>query len=135
VLPAGGPGGALAHTYGDYLSQKLDQPVIVENRAGATGRVGALAVKRSPPDGYTPLIAIHATFAQNRVPHLPPRLFLAQLCCGTSIGRAAPASSMASTRAAAGSGGLSRERHSGGGRETIARLSDDRCICYASAAT
>ena len=53
--------------YGEYLSRKLGQPVIVENRAGATGSVAALAVKQSPPDGYTLLVTINATFAQNRV--------------------------------------------------------------------
>ncbi len=67
AFPAGGLADVFARIYGDYLSQKLGQPVVVENRAGATGSVAALAVKQSPPDGYTLLIAINATFAQNRV--------------------------------------------------------------------
>ena len=67
AFPAGGLADAFARTYGDYLSRKLGQPVIVENRAGATGSVGAQSVKQSPPDGHTLLIAINATLAQNRV--------------------------------------------------------------------
>jgi hypothetical protein len=67
AYPAGGLADAFARAYGEYLSQKLGQPVIVENRAGATGSVGAVAVKQSRPDGYTLLIAINATLAQNRV--------------------------------------------------------------------
>ena len=67
AFPAGGQADAFARMYGEYLSQKLGQPVIVENRAGATGSVAALAVKQSPPDGYTLLLTINATFAQNRV--------------------------------------------------------------------
>ena len=65
AAPAGGL--AVARMYGEYLSQKLGQPVIVENRAGATGAIAALAVKQSPPDGHTLLVTINATFAQNRV--------------------------------------------------------------------
>ena len=67
AFPAGGLADTFARTYGDYLSRKLGQPVIVENRAGATGVIAALAVKQSPPDGYTLLVTINATFAQNRV--------------------------------------------------------------------
>ena len=67
AYPAGGLADAFARAYGEYLSQKLGQPVVVENRAGATGSIGALAVKQSLPDGYTLLIAINATLAQNRV--------------------------------------------------------------------
>ena len=81
AFPAGGLADPFARTYGDYLSQKLGQPVIVENRAGATGSIGALAVKQSPPDGYTPLVAVNATFAQSRVlykslPYDPDRDFV-----------------------------------------------------------
>jgi tripartite-type tricarboxylate transporter receptor subunit TctC len=65
--PAGGLTDSLARVYGEYLSQKLGQPVIVENKAGASGSIGAAAVKQSPPDGYTLLVAITATLAQSRV--------------------------------------------------------------------
>jgi tripartite-type tricarboxylate transporter receptor subunit TctC len=67
AYPAGGLTDSLARIYGEYLSQKLGQPVIVENKAGASGSIGAAAVKQSPPDGYTLLVAITATLAQSRV--------------------------------------------------------------------
>ena len=67
AYPAGGLADSFARIYGEYLSQKLGQPVIVENRAGASGSIGAAAVKQSPPDGYTLLVAITGTLAQNRV--------------------------------------------------------------------
>ena len=58
AFPAGGQADTFARMYGDHLSQKLGQPVIVENRAGATGSIAALAVKQSPPDGHTLLLTI-----------------------------------------------------------------------------
>lgn len=79
--PAGGLGDSFARIYGEYLSQKLGQPVIVENKAGASGSIGAAAVKQSPPDGYTLLVATTAVLAQNRVlfktlPYDPDRDFV-----------------------------------------------------------
>jgi tripartite-type tricarboxylate transporter receptor subunit TctC len=66
-FPAGGFVDSLARVFGEYLSQKLGQPVIVENKAGASGSIAAGAVKQSPPDGYTLLVATTAVLAQNRV--------------------------------------------------------------------
>src|SRR3974390_1172131 len=43
----------LARLYGQKLSQRWNQPVVVENRGGATGTIGTEAVVRAPPDGYT----------------------------------------------------------------------------------
>src|SRR5947199_2597583 len=67
AYPAGGLTDSFARIYGEYLSQKLGQPVIVENRTGASGSIGAAAVKQSPPDGYTLLVAITVTLAHSRV--------------------------------------------------------------------
>ena len=50
---AGGTADALARKIGQYLSGYLDQPVIVDNRPGAAGIIGAAALQQSPPDGYT----------------------------------------------------------------------------------
>ena len=50
-FPAGSATDALARLIGQKLSAKWGQPVLVENRAGASGTLGAEAVFRSPPDG------------------------------------------------------------------------------------
>ena len=52
-FPAGGSADVLARIVGEKLSSKWGQPVIVENRAGAGGNIGAEAVYRADPDGYT----------------------------------------------------------------------------------
>ena len=45
--PAGGGSDALARAFADYLSKQLGQPFVVENKAGASGSVAALEVKRA----------------------------------------------------------------------------------------
>jgi len=69
---AGGFTDVLARTIGQKLSVTLGQPVVVENRAGATGTIGADVVAKSKPDGYTLLLA---HFSSNSVaPALYPKL-------------------------------------------------------------
>ena len=51
--PAGGPNDLYARLIAQWLSEKLGQQFIVENRAGAGGNLGTEAVVRSSPDGYT----------------------------------------------------------------------------------
>ena len=70
------PGGAIdasARTVGEKLAIRWGQPVIIENRPGASMRIGAEAVARSTPDGYTLLVAHDGTMAMNPVvfPKLP----------------------------------------------------------------
>jgi tripartite-type tricarboxylate transporter receptor subunit TctC len=55
-FPAAGPADVVGRLYGQKLSQRWNQPVVVENRVGATGTIGTEAVVRAPPDGYTLLI-------------------------------------------------------------------------------
>jgi tripartite-type tricarboxylate transporter receptor subunit TctC len=50
---AGGSVDALARVVGNKLAEQIGQPVVVENRPGAGGNIGADAVAKSPPDGYT----------------------------------------------------------------------------------
>ncbi len=52
-FPAGGTADAVPRIVADWLSRKWGQPVIIENRTGAAGNIGAEFVYRSAPDGYT----------------------------------------------------------------------------------
>jgi len=52
-FPAGGQIDIIARVTAQWLSQQLGQSVVVENRAGASGTLGAEAVVNAPPDGYT----------------------------------------------------------------------------------
>jgi tripartite-type tricarboxylate transporter receptor subunit TctC len=65
-FPAGGPNDFLARLIGQWLSERLGQQFIIENRPGAGSNIAVEAVVRSPPDGYTLLMvatpnAINAT--------------------------------------------------------------------------
>ncbi len=65
-FPAGGLADVLARAVGDELSRSLGQPVIVENRTGAGGNIGAEAVARSTPDGYTLLMTSAGILTANQ---------------------------------------------------------------------
>lgn len=55
-FPPGGAMDSIARTLGESMSKQLNTSVIVENRAGAGGNIGAAGVARAKPDGYTILI-------------------------------------------------------------------------------
>ena len=62
------PGGSTdvtARIIAQALSERLGQPVLIENRAGAGGNIGAEATAKADPDGYTLLMATSSTFAAN----------------------------------------------------------------------
>src|SRR5215831_13151186 len=66
LFTAGGPNDTVARIIGQYLSERLGQQVLIENKVGAGGNIGMAAVLSSPPDGYTigfaaPNNAINAT--------------------------------------------------------------------------
>ncbi|MDP3761220.1 MAG: tripartite tricarboxylate transporter substrate binding protein [Ramlibacter sp.] len=69
---AGGINDTLARMISVPLGDALGQPVIVENKAGAGGMVGAGIVANAPPDGYTLMIAASSVFSTNK--HLMPHL-------------------------------------------------------------
>ena len=70
--PPGGSADLIGRMVGERLAQSLGQPVVVDNKAGASGSIGSDAVARAAPDGYTLLVAISDTHAIN--PAVMPRL-------------------------------------------------------------
>ncbi|QET05660.1 MULTISPECIES: Bug family tripartite tricarboxylate transporter substrate binding protein [Cupriavidus] len=65
TYPPGGPTDAMARTLAAALKNSLGQTVVVENRAGAGGNIGAEAVARAEPDGYTLMFGTSAPLAIN----------------------------------------------------------------------
>jgi tripartite-type tricarboxylate transporter receptor subunit TctC len=68
TFPPGGPSDILARALADVLQNQFKQPFVVENKAGAAGNIGADAVAKSAPDGYTVLFGIDTTLTVN--PHI-----------------------------------------------------------------
>ena len=64
----GGGADILARITSDAFAERLGQPVVIDNRAGANGNVGMEAVARAPADGYTLVFTTAGTWAVN--PHL-----------------------------------------------------------------
>ena len=62
---AGGPADVVARAVGDAMAASFKQPVVVENRSGATGNIGAQAVARSPADGHTLLLTLDSSLTAN----------------------------------------------------------------------
>src|SRR5215470_14493495 len=67
VVPfaAGGPADFLGRVIGQKLGDALGQQIVVDNRPGANTIIGAQAVARAEPDGYTLLMAIDGTLVMN----------------------------------------------------------------------
>jgi tripartite-type tricarboxylate transporter receptor subunit TctC len=83
VVPfvAGGGVDGVARIVAPKLGEELGQSVIIENRGGAGGMLGAAAVAQSPPDGYTLLLGTGSTHGTNsnvypRLPYDPVRDFV-----------------------------------------------------------
>jgi tripartite-type tricarboxylate transporter receptor subunit TctC len=72
AFPAGGGLDATARAFGKKLSEYWGQPVVIANKPGASGMIGAESVVRSPNDGYTLLFASPAEIAIN--PSLYPKI-------------------------------------------------------------
>jgi tripartite-type tricarboxylate transporter receptor subunit TctC len=65
--PAGGQTDLLARAFGEFISKQVGQTVVNENKAGASGSIGAADVARAAPDGHTILCSISTTYVMNRV--------------------------------------------------------------------
>ena len=59
-FPAGGPNDLLARLIGQWLSDRLGRPFVIENRPGAASNIATEAVVRAPPDGHTLLLVVQA---------------------------------------------------------------------------
>jgi len=66
--PAGGGGDILARAIAEAFQRSTGQPMVVENRAGANGMIGATACKSAQPDGYTYCLPVSDVMAIN--PHI-----------------------------------------------------------------
>src|SRR3954466_15819226 len=64
-FPAGAGPDQVARMLGQHLQDTLAQTVVIENRTGALGSIGATEVARSAPDGYTLLMGTNTTQAAN----------------------------------------------------------------------
>ena len=71
-FPAGGSTDMVARAIAQEMQSKLGQTFVVENRPGASGTIGAGAVKRAAPDGYTLLVSSLGAFVV--APHLFPNV-------------------------------------------------------------
>src|SRR2546430_4420103 len=67
-FPPGGPNDILARLVGQWLSDRLDQPFVVENRPGASGNIATEAAVRAPPHRHTPP-PVGPAHAISRSPH------------------------------------------------------------------
>jgi tripartite-type tricarboxylate transporter receptor subunit TctC len=67
-FPPGGPSDMIARSVADVLQKQFNQPFVVENKAGASGNIGADTVAKAAADGHTILFGIDTTFTVN--PHI-----------------------------------------------------------------
>ena len=65
-FPAGGPSDVAARIIAQRMNEDWGQPVVVDNRPGANTIIGAEAVAKAAPDGYTLLMAINSTLVMNQ---------------------------------------------------------------------
>ena len=71
-FPAGGATDVVGRMFADKLTHQLGQTVIVDNKSGAAGAIGAVEVKNAKPDGYTLLVATSSTHAINPTAFVNP---------------------------------------------------------------
>ena len=102
-FPAGGATDIQARLMGQWLSDRLGQQFIVENRAGASGNIGTEAVARAPADGYTLLQivtphAINAALYSNLnfdfMRDIAPVIYLARLAYVVVVNPSVPAATL-----------------------------------------
>jgi tripartite-type tricarboxylate transporter receptor subunit TctC len=87
-FPAGGQQDIMARLLGQWLSERLGQQFLVENRSGASGNIGAEVVINSPPDGYTMLLVGSPNAINAALYDKLNFVFLRDIAPVASIGRA-----------------------------------------------
>jgi tripartite-type tricarboxylate transporter receptor subunit TctC len=102
--PAGGITDILPRIMGEFLNRRWGQPIVVDNRPGAAGNIGAEVAFKSDPDGYTMMVSAPSPFTVNqslyqRLPFEPsefvPVSLLATIPTGMIIGPKVPAKTLA----------------------------------------
>src|SRR5947209_15604069 len=88
-FPAGGSTDVVGRLIADKLADRLKQPFVVENRAGAGGTLGSEVAAKAPPDGYTMLLGTSSTHAiasslYSRLPYNASRDFAPVSLIGTA---------------------------------------------------
>ncbi|MBD0272798.1 MAG: tripartite tricarboxylate transporter substrate binding protein, partial [Acetobacteraceae bacterium] len=76
-FPPGGSTDTIARIFQPKLSEALGKPVVIENRGGASGSVGAIEASRAAPDGYTWMLAFDPEATNQTTMRLPYRLMQA----------------------------------------------------------
>jgi tripartite-type tricarboxylate transporter receptor subunit TctC len=106
-FPPGGGADALARLLAPRLTDRWKQPVIVENKPGASGHIGADAVAQSAPDGYTLLMSSTASLTEKNVHQFAPVTLVSASPYVVTVNPKVPASNIAELIAVARAGSLS----------------------------
>ena len=90
--PAGGPVDAIARRYAEQLSRQMGQPFVIDNKAGASGSIGANSVATAKPDGHTLLLTIpdaliNVTALLKQLPYDPQKdfVFITQIAASGAV--------------------------------------------------
>jgi tripartite-type tricarboxylate transporter receptor subunit TctC len=102
-FPAGGATDIMARLLGQWLSERLGQQFVIENRPGASGNIGTEAVVRSPADGYTLLqivtpnainAALYTNLSFDFIRDIAPVIYLARLAYVVVVHPSVPATTL-----------------------------------------
>jgi tripartite-type tricarboxylate transporter receptor subunit TctC len=102
-FPAGGATDIMARLMGDWLTQRLGQQFIVENKPGASGNIGTETVARAPADGYTLLqavtpnainAALYSNLSFDFIRDTAPVIYLARLAYVVVVNPSVPAKTL-----------------------------------------
>jgi tripartite-type tricarboxylate transporter receptor subunit TctC len=102
-FPAGGATDIMARLMGDWLTQRLSQQFIIENKPGASGNIGTETVARAPADGYTLMLAVtpnainaalYSNLSFDFIRDIAPVIYLARLAYVVVVNPSVPATTL-----------------------------------------